>query len=108
MFIEVNKKLNGKYEVIPNTSPTPSGDVTEYKFYYWLEDGESNGYYTMTENPSVGDNVFVESDSGGNPDIGSEYVLKAVGEGTITIEVNSEDIVLLRETLGDTAFVKRN
>ena len=73
-----------------------------------MEDGESNGYYTMTENPSVGDNVFAESDSGGNPDSASEYVLKAIGEGTITIEVNSEDIVLLRETLGDITFAKTN
>lgn len=102
--VEITKDGNN-YTVNPNASPS-SGN--EYNFYYWLEDGESNGYYTMTENPSVGDNVFAESDSGGNPDSASEYVLKAIGEGTITIEVNSEDIVLLRETLGDITFVKRN
>ena len=107
MYIEVKKKSNGKYEVVPNTIPTPSGG-DEYNFYYWLEEDKAHGYYTMTENPSVGDNVFVESDSGGNPDHMSNYAIKAIGEGTITIEEQSEDIVLLRETLGDISFTKTN
>ena len=103
-YVEITKDGNN-YTVNPNASPSGGN---EYNFYYWLEDGESNGYYTMTENPSVGDNVFAESDSGGNPDNASEYVLKAIGEGTITIEEQSEDIVLLRETLGDITFAKTN
>ena len=98
------EKDGNNYTVNPNAS----GGGNEYNFYYWLEDGESYGYYTMTENPSVGDNVFKESDSGSNPDHMSSYVLKAVGEGTITIEEQSEDIVLLRETSGDITFAKRN
>ena len=36
MFIEVKKKSNGKYEVVPNTAPTPSGGGIDFTTPVWM------------------------------------------------------------------------
>ena len=83
--------------------PSPGTSAT---FYYWQEEGKTHGYYTLSATPSVGDNVYAETDTGNSPSSGDPVPVKSVGEGTITVTVSSEDIVLERTSTGDVTFSK--
>lgn len=81
--------------------PSPGTSVT---FYYWQEEGETSGYYTLSETPSVDNNVYAEADSGNSPASGNHFKVKSIGEGTITIELVEEDITLERTPEGDITY----
>lgn len=77
--------------------PSPSGN--SYNFYYWKNEQEHTGYFTLSENPQVGDNAYFEDDSG-SPDryTGPSKIISVsdasieINEGTIS-RVESGDII---------------
>lgn len=92
-----------KATVTLSNIPSPGTSAT---FYYWQEDGETHGYYTLSATPSVGDNVYAEGDTGGSPAYGNPLSVKSVGEGTITVTISEQDVVLERTSTGDVTFSK--
>lgn len=83
--------------------PSPGTSAT---FYYWQEEGQTHGYYTLSATPSVGDNVYAETDTGSSPSSGEPLSVKSVGEGSITVTIAEEDVVLARTSTGDVTFSK--
>lgn len=79
----------------------PSGSGDTYTFYYWNLD-EYSGYFTLSENPQVGDNAYTRDD-GGSPDRwgGGQKIISVsdagidIGNGVMSRD-ESEDITFTK------------
>jgi hypothetical protein len=80
--------------------PSPSADA--YIFYYWKNEDMHTGYFTLSENPQVGDNAYMEDDGGG-PD---RYTapLKIISVSATSIDVG--DGAITRDNARDITYAK--
>ena len=79
----------------------PSPSVNSYNFYYWQEDVHT-AYYTLSENPQVGDNAYFVDDSGSID--GHTSPLKIISVSDTSIVVG--DSTLSRNENKDIIFTK--
>ena len=93
-----------KATVTLSNIPSPSEDVT---FYGWAIEGGSP-YFTLSETPSVGDNLFsAPNDSDYGVLAGVPLVITEVGEGTVTISLEGDETVTYsRASTKDLVFNK--
>lgn len=82
--------------------PSPSTSVT---FYAWAS--ESGIVYTITENPEVGDNAYIDDNTNDAIKYTDTNSIVSVGEGTITLEDSlHETTVYSRDSESDKVFTK--
>lgn len=93
-----------KATVTLSNIPSPSEDVI---FYGWAIEGGSP-YFTLSETPSVGDNLFsAPNDSDYGVLAGVPFVITEVGEGTVTISPGEgETVTYARASTKDLVFNK--
>lgn len=75
-------------------------------FYAWLSEG-SGIVYTITENPEVGDNVYIDDSTNDAIKYTDSNSIVSVGEGTITLEDSlHETTIYSRDSESDKVFTK--
>lgn len=80
--------------------PSPTADV--YAFYYWKKEEWSTGYFTLSENPQVGDNAYSENDSGTPEKYNGASKINSVSNASI--EING--VTISRDESGDIIYTK--
>jgi len=83
-------------------SNIPSPTANTYIFYHWYNEDMHMGYFTLSESPQVGDNAYLENDSGGPDGSASPSKITSVGDTSINID----DAVVSRDESGDVTFTK--
>ena len=94
-----DEALMRKATVTLSNIPSPSAD---YAFYYWKNENEHTGYFTLSENPQVGDNAYNEDDSGA-PDRWANP-LKIISVSATSIDIGEGAIT--RDNTGDITYAK--
>ena len=83
-------------------SNIPSPTANEYAFYYWKNEEESTGYFTLSENPQVGDNAYFENDSGTPNKYSRPSKIISVSDASIEIDEGT----ISRDESGDIIYIK--
>lgn len=89
-----------KATVTLSNIPSPTADV--YAFYYWKNENDSTGCFTLSENPQVGDNVYYENDSGTPDRYGDPS--KIISVSAMSIDIGGGAIT--RDNAGDITYTK--
>ena len=97
-----------KNTITLNNIPSGGDNVT---FYAWRDNGIP--YFTVSENPSVGDYLYPRTDDDHGIDFeGTVEVVSSVGNNTVTFIIYDdegeviEEVVLSRSSAYDVTFVK--
>jgi len=93
---------DGMKKVTVTLNNVPSPTINAYNFYYWKNEEDYTGYFTLSENPQVGDNAYLEND-GGTPD---KYATPSKITSVSGTSIDIDYVAISRDGSGDITYTK--